>query len=360
MPERFANPEVRLRLAMAAARLGEWWTFGGEVINFSPRAAEIYGLKELSQPRAAIDAMIDPADREPVLALVDHAMEARHDFDVMYRVHRASDGRVVWVHGRGRAVYEDGRPVGLMGVVADVTWRRNREEEEKLRLREIEHRAKNVFMLIQGLLRMIPFQTRDQFVEAVGERVEALARAHDIIVRADADGVPLSELVAAELAAYYAPGRCVVHGPQARVTQAAAQPLGMLLHELATNSIKYGALATPEGRLNVEWHANGDGGLRLTWRERNLAASGQDPGQGERRGFGTVLMKGLAAQVGGSFSRTIERNRLLAELSIGPQFVRNHRARSRSAPRRDPPPDPPELADRRRRSNGDGQAASRR
>jgi two-component sensor histidine kinase len=269
--------------------------------------------------------MLDPADREPALAMVAQAVEAHADFDLTFRIHRASDGRVVWVQSRGKAVYDErGRPVGLMGVVADVTLHRQKEEEEKLRLREIEHRAKNLFMVIQSLLRSVPYVDRERFIEAISLRIEALARAHDVIIHSDGEGVPLDRLIDRELSGYCEPGRCMSKGSQVYLTQTAAQAAGMLLHELTTNSVKYGALGCPEGELRIAWRLARVGPLKLTWKEHHLAASrnGGEPQEG--RGFGTILMERLAAEMGGAFTRKIDHDRMNAEFTMGPESIRRH------------------------------------
>ena len=172
MPAQFADPRARLRLAMSVAKLGEWWTDGGDHIHFSSRAADIYGLgAKRAVKRSDVDAMIHPPDREPTLSLVAEALEMRRDFDVEYRVHRP-DGKVVWVQGRGEAVYDDsGQVIGLLGVVADVTERKRVEEVDRLRIEEVEHRAKNLLMVVQALIQLTPFTTREDFVQSLTGRV---------------------------------------------------------------------------------------------------------------------------------------------------------------------------------------------
>jgi PAS domain S-box-containing protein len=316
MRNRFSDPQARLRLAMAAARLGEWWTHGGEVIHFSRRAGDIYGLgARLAMQRAEIDVMIDPEDRERTLAAVTEAEHAHADFDVEYRVRRANDGSVVWVHGRGQAVYgQTGEPLGLIGIIEDVTSRRAHEEAERLRLHETEHRARNVFTLVQALVHMTPFPSREAFLEAIDERIEALARAHTVVMRADMGGVSIEELVRQELAAYCGPGRCVLAGPRVRLTGEAAQSLAMLLHELVTNAVKHGAMKDAQGRLDVSWRLVHDGGLEFHWREATAGRIG--PADAPGTGFGSKLLERLAGQLGGSFRRELGTQGLGAVLAI--------------------------------------------
>ena len=305
---------------MTFARLGEWWTDGGDVIHFSARAAQIYGLgARRAVPRAEIDAMIHPDDKGPVLQHVAGAIETRHDFDVEYRVRRP-DGGLVWVHGRGRAVYgEDGRPAGLVGVVSDVSEAKAAAEAERLRAREVEHRAANVFMLIQALIRLTPFRDRDQFVGELDERVAALARAHRVILRARS-GLALAELVRRELEPFAGSGEVRAEGPAVSLKAEAAPALCMVLHELATNAVKYGALNSRGGSLSVVWSRGADGGLVLCWTE--TAPPGVAQPRAEGTGFGSVLLEGLAAQLGGAFRRRISRGGVSAELSVASRNLR--------------------------------------
>ncbi len=309
------DPEVRLRLAMSVARLGDWWTDGGEYIHFSTRAAEIYGLgPRQSVKRSDIDGMIHADDREPVLKRVAEALEAQQDFDVEYRVRRASDGAIVWVLGRGKGVYDDtGRPIGLLGVVADITARKRAQEAERLRVEEVDHRDKNLLMVVQALIQLTPFDTREAYIQALTGRVSALARTHSLLARAQWIGVGLEELVRQELQAFdRAQGHRIV-GPLVRISATGAQPLSMVLHELATNAAKHGALRMPGGVLSVEWALNPDGSLTVIWREPG--ASGSDPETGP--GFGTQLLDRLAVQLGGSVRRRIDADGLVATIAIG-------------------------------------------
>ena len=316
MRSRFNDPQARLQLAMAAAKLGEWWTHGGEVIHFSRRAGDIYGLgADLDLTRGRVDAMIEPEDRESTLEAVGQAIEAHADFDVEYRVHRECDGRIVWVHGRGRGVYDGPGPVGLIGVIEDITSRRMRDEVERLRLREIEHRDNNLFMLVRALVQLIPFPTREDYIGALDRRLSALALAHAVVIRGDIGGVDLMELAQAELAAYASPGRCTVEGPAVRLTGEAAQSLAMMLHELATNAVKHGGLRAGSGRLRIAWRLEPDGALFIAWREQSDPALtvGEAPAGS---GFGSALLGRLTTQLGGSLRRELASDGLAIDLVI--------------------------------------------
>ena len=331
-----AEPLERLRLAMAAAKLGEWWTTGGDILHFSPRAAEIYGLgSRLTATRAEVTVMIHPEDRTPTLELVQHAVDTRSDFDVVYRVRRPSDGRTVWIHGRGKASYDDeGNNVGLLGIVADITPRKTADEAEKLRARETEHRAKNVFMLIHALVRLTPFHDYKQFVAALTDRIGAIERANAVALRSAGEGVILSDLVRRELAPYRVRGRAVLEGGPTRLTSIAAQALSMVLHELATNAAKYGSLSRPGGRLFVSWSLTDDGDLRLVWKEAAEDSGGERRGPGREEGFGSMLLRRLIDDLGGSFERRWDEAGMTATIVLGAVHVAPPRRRRGVAPER--------------------------
>ncbi|HYG55706.1 MAG TPA: PAS domain-containing protein [Burkholderiales bacterium] len=137
--ERLRDSAERLSLALSASNLGDWsWNASNDVVTFSDRAAEIFGIP--SGPFMTWTRMrdlIDPEDRERVRLAVETAVASRERYDVEYRVHRP-DGSRVWVSARGSAHYDDsGKPIGMVGVVQDMTGRREMEEELSRRAKEL-------------------------------------------------------------------------------------------------------------------------------------------------------------------------------------------------------------------------------
>ncbi|MET3668023.1 PAS domain S-box-containing protein [Caulobacter sp. 1776] len=170
------------------------------------------------------------------------------------------------------------------------------EETERLLIREVDHRAKNVLAVVQSLAQLTPFEDKDQYVQALSGRIGSLARAHSLLSSARWSGVDLHDLLRLELDPYGGEGvdRVTIDGPPALIDAQAAQSLALVIHELATNASKYGALSRPLGRLVVSWAWGPDDILNLVWRE-DAGAHVEPPA---RRGFGSTLIESAVKQAG--------------------------------------------------------------
>ena len=187
------------------------------------------------------------------------------------------------------------RAVSMVGTVQDITERKWREEErkeraerERLLMREINHRAKNMLSLVHAIARQTAAREPPDFIGRFTERIRALAANQDLLIRNEWHGVEVKDLVRAQLAHFadLVGSRIAAHGPTLRLNAAAAQAIGLAMHELATNAGKYGALSMDTGQVNVYWETDGDT-LTMSWTE----CSGPPVSAPERRGFGTVFMQ---------------------------------------------------------------------
>ncbi len=169
-------------------------------------------------------------------------------------------------------------------------------ETERLLIREVDHRAKNVLAVVQSLAQLTPFEHKDQYVQALSGRIGSLARAHSLLSTARWSGVDLHDLLRLELDPYggEAGQQVILDGPPVLIDAQSAQSLALVIHELATNASKYGALARPEGRLAVVWDWSAGTTLDLTWRE----AAGRRIVAPSRRGFGSTLIESAIRQIG--------------------------------------------------------------
>jgi PAS domain S-box-containing protein len=217
-------------------------------------------------------------------------------FEIVNRYVR-KDGKSIWAHKRVSLLRDAaGRPTNIIVLVTDITERKRYEEQIRLLLREVNHRAKNMLALVQAVARQTVATRPDDFIARFGERIQALAAAQDLLVKSEWKGVDLGELVRSQLAHFkdLAGTRIALKGPPLLISASAAQTIGMALHELATNAGKYGALTTGDGRVEVEWSLDraGAGGetFAISWRE----SSGPPVAAPSKQGFGSTVICNLA------------------------------------------------------------------
>jgi two-component sensor histidine kinase len=192
----------------------------------------------------------------------------------------------------------DGAPVRLIGVVRNVSARKAEEDEREALVAELDHRVKNVLASVQSLAAQSARKTvsLDSFLKTFTGRLEAMAAAHTLLTRTRWRGAEIGDVVAAELSGL-AHGRARWAGPALTLTPRATNSLALALHELATNAVKYGALSTDAGRLEVRWRLLPDGGFELDWTERR----GPLVEPPSRQGFGTMLLDRVTGrELGGS------------------------------------------------------------
>ncbi len=270
----------------------------------SPEYLRLHGLPptHTHETHEAWVARIHPEDRQRV---VDHfrATVAGTDIDYTaeYRIIRPCDGVTRWILAKAEIERApDGSPLRLVGAHIDVTARRVAEEEKELLARELAHRIKNVFAVVQGLI-MLSARSQPEhlgFAREVADRVTALAQATQYVAPggvARTEKVDLLAFLRSLLAAYRngAADMVACEGESVQIGPRAATTIALVVHELATNAVKYGALSTPAGRLTVTLMRGRDGYV-LSWHEHAGRMLTGEPG---RAGFGTdLIQKVLAAQ----------------------------------------------------------------
>jgi two-component sensor histidine kinase len=242
---------------------------------------------DLQSAHAAFMAALDPAHPKPLA--------------IQYRIRRG-DGTIRWAESHGIAYFEGAgvnrRVVGYVGTIQDITGRKEREEKERLLMREISHRAKNMLSVVEAIARQTAVRSPADFVERFSERIQALSTNQDLLVRNEWRGVELEDLVRGQLAHFadLIGSRIVMQGPRLHLNPASTQAIGLALHELATNAGKYGALSTKYGHVDISWGTDGKT-FTMSWTER-----GGPPVSAPRsRGFGAIVMETMAERnVGGT------------------------------------------------------------
>jgi PAS domain S-box-containing protein len=291
----------RLQLALDAAQLG-WWQYDPTcgLVRWDTRLKEMFDVAEdrtdveeftrqvhpddIERVWTAVEAALDPADPKP------HASEFRH---------RRGDGEVRWVEAHALVHFEgSGRrrhAVSMVGTAQDITQRKLRDEErnqqmekERLLMREVNHRAKNMLSVVDAIAHQTATKNPEDFIERFSDRIKALSANQDLLVHNEWQGVEIEELVRAQCAHFadLIGSRKLLAGPRLRLKALAAQAIGLALHELSTNAGKYGALSTDTGRVDIRWGIEGET-FTISWTERD----GPPVSPPQRRGFGTVVMK---------------------------------------------------------------------
>jgi PAS domain S-box-containing protein len=290
---------------------GEW--FSGRWTAFTGVAPErLTGLGWLD--------LLHPEDLERTRATIEATLDGRVDYEVEFRLRRA-DGRYRWFLTRATPYYGlSGELVQWLGVCTDIEEIRNAQEEQKLLLTELQHRVRNILAVVRSIARRTAAnsETVEDYGAHLDGRLNALARTQAAVTRDPAAGVSLEQIVGEELLAFAARegGPLRISGPEIRLKPKTAETLGLAVHELATNSVKYGALSDGHGRLSVTWTVQPRDGapwLCFEWAETANAIEGGTP---SRRGFGTELLERtlayeLKARTGldfqpGAFTCTVE------------------------------------------------------
>ena len=189
---------------------------------------------------------------------------------------------------------------GAVSVVVDVEERERAIEHQALLTAELAHRMKNTMAMVQAIVHqsLRSAGTLAQARENVVSRFEALVRAQDMLTRADWKLTDLGDVTRSALELVNADGRLAVEGPPIEVGARAALSFTLVLHELATNALKYGALSVPDGRVEVRWHEGRAEGVRrlvFTWNE----LGGPPVSPPARKGFGSRLIDSMGRTFGG-------------------------------------------------------------
>ena len=261
----------------------------GANIYTNPRFQEYCGTTAQDLLGTGWHAMVHPEDRERAACLWDRAMQSGTLYEAEYRFRR-SDGAWRWFLCRAIPQRNnDGAVERWVGTGTDVQAMREAEERLHLLMREVDHRAKNALAVVQSILYLSRADDPATFAEAVEGRINAMARVHSLLSASRWSGVMLGDLVTRELAAFSTRSRLDIQGPVLALRPEAAQAVALVLHELATNAAKYGALAADGGRLAVTWSLGHDPQeLTLVWREEGGPVIVKPP---QSRGFGMVMIE---------------------------------------------------------------------
>ncbi len=293
--------EQRRTMAIAAGRMGSWdWDWINGDWMWDDGQYRIFGVtpETFTVTSANIQALLHPDDVEGLRKVVGELDKGTRSCEAEFRINRP-DGEVRWCVGTAAATFDKaGRVVRISGVTIDITERKRAEERQSLLAREVDHRAKNALALAQSIVRLTRAEDVKAYAAAVEGRISALARVHTILSLSGWQGAELSRLIDEELAPYSISDQFRLSGSEVQLQPATAQTLALALHELITNSAKYGALSALSGQLMISWQVD-ENVLGLTWEE----SGGPPVAPPTSRGFGTKsLLASIESQLGGQAS----------------------------------------------------------
>lgn len=263
------------------------------ILAWSKGAERLFGWTAEDMLGRSIDApgWLPPDQATSLLAILGGAMADQR--------HRRSVEPVTAHHRNGATLNcewyvsvlrtQPGCPISLNVQILDVTERRRAEETQRLLIGELNHRVKNTLASVQAIASQTLRHTSDaqQFSRTFSGRLQALARAHNMLSDTTWQGARLDELILDQLRlGTLDEQRISISGPEINLPAGPAVRLALIFHELCTNANKYGALSQPEGRIELSWSLHGNL-LSLTWRETGLSGVVAP----ERRGFGSTLIE---------------------------------------------------------------------
>lgn len=315
------RPE-HLRRAIDAASVALWcWEVETDRFTMDQRAFDLWGLRWSKEVDfEELSAHIHPADRDRVRAAFTATRSVVGPYEIDFRIMLGDDVR--WISARGQGA-DEGIVDGVMfGIFLDVTGRKQAEEGHELLAGEMSHRVKNLLAIASGLTRLTSRSTTSiaDMAKVLTERLSALDRAHDLVRPLpghEGKAALLGDLFSVLLAPYDAPGafagRIRVAVPRMGIGERTATTLALVIHEMATNSVKHGALSTEVGILDVSG-ATDDQELSVVWAE---TGGPKISGAPEMRGFGGKLIsRSIANELRGVLTYDWQETGLVATLRI--------------------------------------------
>ena len=271
-----------------------------KIIDANPYMTHILGYPHgqlLGKELFEIGLLRDQAESQEMVRSINLAQEIRYDNLPL----RSQDGQLQHVEVVANQYDESGRPV-IQFNIRDISERKRAEAHVHLLMAEVNHRARNLLAVVQAIAQQTAKHGDPAtFAARLSDRINSLAAGQDLLVRSHWKGVEVRDLSEAQLVHFrdLFGTRIFTEGPQAMLKPAAAQGIGMALHELSTNAAKHGALCGPAGTVHVTWGAVGGAapGFWLRWVE----SGGPRVAAPTRSGFGSLVIGRMAeAAVGGT------------------------------------------------------------
>jgi len=303
MTDRITAEKLDLGIQIAGLGLGEV-DYIADTITLDDRAAEFFNLPA-NEPvsRVALHDRIHPEDRPDVEFQVSCLLSPDSEgfISVVHRV-VTEDSSVRWLNARKQVTFEgvleNGEPKPVSGLVAiqDITEFKEAEARIAFLMGEVAHRSKNMLSVVQGIARLTARNSDPKdFMRQFTARLSALGANQAILVDDEWTSINMAHLAQTQMEPYTSGKheRVIFKGPHIVLKEKAAQSIGMAIHELATNAVKYGALSNSEGTIELSWDIEGDGDKNFViyWTE----AGGPPVSSPSRKGFGETVIRQMAS-----------------------------------------------------------------
>jgi len=300
--------ENRLRIATLAAGVGLWsWNVDTDEISLDDRSCNLWGVpNKESTTFETLSSRIHPEDLDRVRSAFEETRSLLGLYEIDFRIGYEDQNR--WISARGQGADDGIIGRSMFGVFLDVSMRKEAETARDIISQEMDHRIRNLFAITSALARvsMQATNSKEEMAVDLRERLQSLARAHSLIrpdLNRKHNSTTLKELLTVLLAPYavknLSTNHLLISAPDIDVCEGAVTALALITHELATNSVKYGALSVAAGTLTVTCVVTDDDVL-IDWTER-----GGPPvvPPRDRKGFGSRLISSsVSGRLGGEMA----------------------------------------------------------
>lgn len=320
--------EKYLRAATDAAGVALWsWNVDSDVITMDERGYDLWDVSKTEKLTfEVLSRNIHPSDLARVRTAFTATRAIVGAFEIDFRI--TAHRNVRWISARGQGDDADIADRHMFGIFLDVTQRRQAEEAHEMLAGEMRHRVKNLLTIATALTHMAARSatTKDEMAHDLIDRLMALGRAQDLIrlrPGRNSEAARLDELIAALLAPYedkQIDGRIRISASPTGVGERSSTTLALVIHELATNSAKYGSLSVASGGLDISCHARDDD-IVIIWTERG---GPQMSTLATPEGFGSKLIhRSMTAQLGGSIAFNWSDEGVIITLCISKERILN-------------------------------------
>jgi PAS domain S-box-containing protein len=287
----------------------------GVITSWNRGAERIFGYTSEEAVGQPIMIVI-PQDRQDEERTILNRIRRGERIDHFETVRQRKHGGLIVVSLTVSPVRDaEGKIVGASKIARDITEQKRSQEQIAILAREAEHRSKNLLANVQATVKLSQSETTEGLKDAIEGRIRALANVHSLFVETRWIGAELSAIATQELAPYSREGettRVRIDGPQVLLKPDIAQAIAVILHELATNAAKYGALSTTDGMVELKWSHEADGRLILCWSERG----GPVVRTPTKQGFGTRVIGGMIGQFKGTTRFDWRTDGLVCEIDL--------------------------------------------